>query len=116
VAPLTASVLAAVADDDLGEAAAVNDAASRVGGLLLVGLVPALVGAGADDLGAALGHGYRPAMLVMTGLAVAAALVTALFVSDRPAGVLRMLPAPGVHGCALPAGAPTLASPGPAGS
>ena len=46
VAPLTAGVLAAVDDSDLGEASAINDAASRVGGVVLVALVPALLGAG----------------------------------------------------------------------
>ena len=106
VAPLTASVLAAVSDDDLGEASAINDAASRVGGLLLVGLVPALIGVGGDGLGRALAHGYGPAMLVMAGLSVAAALVTGLFVSDRPTGAPRMVPPPRIHGCALPVGEP----------
>ena len=102
VAPLTAAVLAAVSDEDLGEASAVNDAASRVGALLLVALVPVLVGVGSDDLGAALADGYRPAMLVMCGLTLAAAVLTALFVSDRPAGPLPVLPPPRIHGCALP--------------
>ncbi len=46
VAPLTAGVLAAVDDGDLGEASAINDAASRIGGVILVALVPALLGAG----------------------------------------------------------------------
>jgi EmrB/QacA subfamily drug resistance transporter len=107
VAPLTAAVLAAVSDDDLGEASAINDAAARIGALLLVAVVPALIGAGADDLGPALADGYRPAMLIMGGLGLAAALVTALFVSDRPADAPRMpelLPQPLVHSCALPVG------------
>jgi hypothetical protein len=113
VAPLTATVLAAVVDDDLGEASAVNDAAARIGALLLVALVPVLVGVGTGELGPALADGYRPAMLVMTGLALAAAVVTALFVSDRPAGMpLRtppqMPPHPGLRGCALPAGQASL--------
>ena len=52
VAPLTAGVLAAVDDSDLGEASAINDAASRVGGVVMVALVPALLGAGgAHSLG-----------------------------------------------------------------
>jgi EmrB/QacA subfamily drug resistance transporter len=107
VAPLTASVLAAVGDEDLGEASAVNDAASRVGGLLLVALVPVLIGAGAQDLGPSLAEGYRPALLVMSGLAGAAALVTGLFVVDHPAATPRVVPPPGVHACALPVGGPT---------
>ncbi len=106
VAPLTASVLAAVSDDDLGEASAVNDAAARVGALLLIALVPALVGVGAGDLGQALAGGYRPAMLVMGGLGVAAAVVTGLFVSDRPTEAPRISPQPQIHSCALPVGGP----------
>jgi len=104
VAPLTAAVLAAVSDEDLGEASAVNDAASRVGALLLVALVPVLVGVGTGDLGPALADGYRPAMLVMAGLALAAAVVTALFVSDRPVEAPPVLPSPRLHSCALPTG------------
>ena len=46
VAPLTAGVLAAVDDADLGEASAINDAASRVGGVVMVALVPVLLGVG----------------------------------------------------------------------
>ena len=45
VTPLTAAVLAAVGDADLGEASAINDAASRVGGVIAIALVPALIGA-----------------------------------------------------------------------
>jgi hypothetical protein len=88
-------VLAAVADSDLGEASAINDAASRLGGLIVIAVVPALIGAGAGrGLGAALSHGYRPAMIALSALCAAAALVTGLFVShdsgdappDRSAG------------------------------
>ncbi len=44
VAPLTAAVLAAVGDSDLGEASGINDAAARVGAVVAVALVPALIG------------------------------------------------------------------------
>jgi EmrB/QacA subfamily drug resistance transporter len=103
VAPLTAAVLAAVSDTDLGEASAVNDAASRLGGLLAIGAVPVLIGAGAGrDLARALENGYRPAMLVLAGLCGAAALVTAFWVGDqRPAAPApRVVPAAPHHGCA----------------
>ena len=87
VTPLTAAVLAAVADSDLGEASAINDAAARVGGVLMVALVPLLIGVTAgSSLTAALTHGYRQAMIAMGGLCVAGAIVTWLFVADeRPA-------------------------------
>ena len=66
VTPLTAAVLAAVRDADLGEASAINDAASRVGGLIVIALVPALIGATAGrSLDHALVHGYQPAMIAL---------------------------------------------------
>jgi EmrB/QacA subfamily drug resistance transporter len=103
VTPLTSAVLAAVPDPDLGEASAVNDATSRVGGLIVVGLVPALIGAtGGSSLTSALAHGYQPAMIVMGALCVAAALVTAVFVSDRRVAAPRLAPSPRLNGCALP--------------
>jgi EmrB/QacA subfamily drug resistance transporter len=102
VAPLTAGVLAAVDDADLGEASAINDAASRVGGVVLIALVPALLGVGgSDELVQPLAHRYQTAMLVMAALSVAAALITLRYVGrGRPA---THLPAtPRVHGCAVP--------------
>jgi len=45
VTRLTAAVLAAVNDADFGEASVINDAASRVGGVIVIALVPVLIGA-----------------------------------------------------------------------
>jgi EmrB/QacA subfamily drug resistance transporter len=105
VAPLTAAVLAAVDDADLGEASAINDASSRVGGLIAVALVPALIGAAGSSLGSALPAGYQTAMLVMAGLCAVGALVTALFVADdRTTAMAGIMPHPRTHACALPAG------------
>jgi hypothetical protein len=83
VTPLTAAVLAAVGDADLGEASGINDAASRIGGVVVIAIVPVLIGA-TDGRGyaGALTGGYQPAMIVMAGLCVAAALITAVFVTD----------------------------------
>ena len=104
MAPLTAGVLAAVDDGDLGEASGINDAASRIGGVVVIALVPVLLGAGrSTSLAHPLAANYQSAMLVMAGLSVLAALITAVFV---PAGRnLAKLPAsdPRVHGCAAPA-------------
>jgi EmrB/QacA subfamily drug resistance transporter len=101
VTPLTAAVLAAVGDADLGEASAINDAAARVGGVIAIGLVPVLIGVGAGtSLAEALTNGYEPAMVVIGGLCVAAAVVTWLFVSDERADA-PPLAAPD-RGCALP--------------
>ncbi|TCO42342.1 EmrB/QacA subfamily drug resistance transporter [Kribbella antiqua] len=104
VAPLTAGVLAAVDDSELGEASAINDAASRVGGVIMIALVPALLGAGTShDLVRPLAANYQAAMLVMAALSVSAAVITTLFVS-RGRTPVRKLPAaaPRIHGCAVP--------------
>ncbi|MFF5288662.1 DHA2 family efflux MFS transporter permease subunit [Paractinoplanes globisporus] len=105
VTPLTSAVLAAVDDADLGEASAVNDAASRVGAVLAVAAVPLLIGAGGGDLGGALVDGFRPAMLVLAVFCVLSALVTGVFVSDRRAVAKapRLAPPAACHACALPA-------------
>ena len=101
VTPLTAAVLDAVGDADLGEASAINDAASRVGGVLAVALVPVLIGVSAGaGLADALATGYEPAMIVIGGLCAAGALIALLFVSDKPRVAPRMA-APD-RGCALP--------------
>ncbi|RZT28020.1 EmrB/QacA subfamily drug resistance transporter [Kribbella sp. VKM Ac-2569] len=103
VAPLTAGVLAAVDDADLGEASAINDAASRVGGVVLIALVPALLGVGgSDDLVQPLAHRYQTAMLVMAGLSVVAALITFLYVARGRPPATQLPATPRVHGCAVP--------------
>ncbi|MCW2993047.1 MAG: transrane efflux protein [Conexibacter sp.] len=107
VTPLTAAVLASVGDTDLGEASAINDAASRIGGVVAIAVVPALLGAGGTSLAGALTDGYQDAMIVMAGLCVAGAVVTALFVSDARAAGPLIAPHPQAHGCALPDPHPT---------
>jgi len=101
VVPLTAAVLAAVRDADLGQASAINDAASRIGGVIAIALVPILIGAGAGaTLAGSLAKGYEPAMYVIGGLCAAAALVTWLAVSDDPAPAPNLSPPD--RGCTLP--------------
>jgi EmrB/QacA subfamily drug resistance transporter len=103
VTPLTAAVLASVRDEDLGEASAVNDAASRVGGVIAVALVPALIGATAGrSLATSIADGFRPAMIVFGVLCGLAALVSAVFVSDERATPPRLAPAAPDRGCAVP--------------
>jgi len=102
VAPLTAGVLAAVDDSDLGEASAINDAAARVGGVIVVALVPALLGAGgAPGLARPLAANYQSAMLVMAGLSLAAAALAALFVPSRRVTGRHPAPGPRLHTCAV---------------
>ncbi len=103
VAPLTAGVLAAVDDSDLGEASAINDAASRVGGVVLVALVPLLLGAGgAPDLAQPIAARYPFAMLVMAALTAAAAVLTAVFVPSNRSTGQHLAPVPRLHACAMP--------------
>jgi EmrB/QacA subfamily drug resistance transporter len=110
VTPLTAAVLAAVPDADLGEASAVNEASARVGALLAIALVPALIGATAGrTLARALTNGFQPAMLVMAGLCGLAAVISVLFVSNERRPAPRMAPRPPDHGCALPISEPSAA-------
>ncbi len=113
VTPLTSAVLAAVGDVDLGEASAINDAASRVGGVILIALAPALIGAtGVRSLDQALRHGYQPAMIVIGGICLAGALITGLFVTDDRAAATAPAPvaSPRVHSCALPVPEPAAAA------
>ncbi len=103
VTPLTAAVLAAVRDADLGEASAVNDAASRIGGVIVIAVVPVLIGAsGGRGLAHALAHGYQPAMIVMGGLCAAGALIAGLFVTDDRAAAPRLARWTPHQGCAVP--------------
>jgi EmrB/QacA subfamily drug resistance transporter len=103
VAPLTAAVLAAVPDEDLGEGTAVNDAAARIGAVVAIALVPALVGASSGRTwAAALERGFGPAMVVIGAVCGLAALVAGLFVSSRPTASHRFVPPAPDHGCAVP--------------
>jgi EmrB/QacA subfamily drug resistance transporter len=66
VAPLTAAVLAAVDDQHSGVGSAINNAVSRVGGLLAIAVIPAVVGLDGDFAG-----GYRSALRIAGLLAAA---------------------------------------------
>ncbi|RZQ61880.1 DHA2 family efflux MFS transporter permease subunit [Amycolatopsis suaedae] len=84
VAPVTATVLAAAPDHHAGVASGVNNAIARAGSLLAIAVLPAaagLTGAAYTDP-AALTAGWRVAMWVCAGLAVAGALL-ALGVNNR---------------------------------
>ena len=103
VAPLTAGVLAAVPDGDLGEASAINDAASRVGGVVLIALVPLLLGvSGSADFAGPLADRYRFAMVVLAAVTLAAAVLTALLVPSRRVTTRHVTPSPRVQACAVP--------------
>ncbi|MCI2416471.1 MFS transporter [Saccharopolyspora sp. K220] len=101
VAPLTSAVLASVSVDNGGLASGVNNAVSRLAGLVSVAVLPVLAGLSNTGAGAPLGPGFGQAMLVS---AVVCAIGGALawFTIDR-ARKVATYPLPGLnHACQDP--------------
>jgi EmrB/QacA subfamily drug resistance transporter len=90
VAPLTASVLAAVDDARAGIASGTNNAIARAASMLAVAALPALVGLSGDDYEhpAVFDAGYGEAMLWCAGLLAAGSLVSVVLL-PRGAGLQR---------------------------
>lgn len=88
VAPLTAAILGAVPQEQSGIGSAINNAVSRVAGLIAVALAAVLLG-GALDI-----DSFRRVMLMTAGLFVAGGIVSALGIRNKP-GVPQALTANG---------------------
>ncbi|MGH9088428.1 MAG: MFS transporter [Acidimicrobiales bacterium] len=107
VAPLTATALGALPDEQAGLASAVNNDVARAGGLVAVAVLPAIAGitGGAYLHAAELAPGFRTAVLVAGAWCAAAGLLAAIGLrpSHHPVGGPAEPPATGRHHCALDA-------------
>jgi EmrB/QacA subfamily drug resistance transporter len=94
VAPVTATVMAAADERHSGIASGINTAVSRLGGLIVVAVLPLVAGLTGEKFydPAAMAHGFRVAMLACAALSAAGGVLAWLTISSD---VLESEPAPG---------------------
>jgi EmrB/QacA subfamily drug resistance transporter len=78
VAPLTSAILGAIEPERAGIASAVNNALSRVGGLVAIAMLGAVIGTVVDDAW------LDNALLLCAGLMLAGAVVSAIGIQNAP--------------------------------
>jgi len=89
VAPLTATVLAAIDDRHVGVGSAINNAVARIGSLLAIAVVPAAAGIAVGGSGVDLDSGFDTAMYIAGALCVAGGAVSWLTI--RTAAPVRVV-------------------------